>query len=144
MDKELLAYKTQTTHRIEMLETALPDAKATERGPLVAEARGLYRHHVVRVRDFQHERLIHLLVTFFFGGLFLLSLFGVIVSIRFAADPSGPLLTGLTGALALILLITEVFYVRHYYKLENGTQALYALTVRLHVITAQTDLDKDV
>lgn len=30
----------------------------------------LARYHRTRVQEFQHERLIHLLVTFFFAGLF--------------------------------------------------------------------------
>lgn len=34
----------------------------------------LAHYHRTRVQEFQHERLIHLLVTFFFAGLFLASL----------------------------------------------------------------------
>lgn len=89
---------------------------------------------MTRVHDFQHERLIHLLVTFFFAGLLLLSAAGGLVALTLAADPSGPALNILTWSLCVILFVIEACYIRHYFKLENGTQKLYTLTDRINAI----------
>jgi len=134
MDKDLTKHKKITTHQIETIEAGLVDAKGSERENLLAEARSLYRFHTLRVHDFQHERLIHLLVTFFFGVLWLLSVAGGLYVLTLAADPSGPMLNILAWTLCPLLFITELFYVAHYYRLENGTQALYGLTKRLYLI----------
>lgn len=88
------------------------------------ERKQLFKYHVKRVRDFQHERLIHLLVTFFFAFLFLMS---CAVLMAFA---SMMLFWPLT-ALVVILCILEIAYIRHYYQLENGVQSLYPLTEEL-------------
>ena len=79
----------------------------------------LAHYHRTRVQEFQHERLIHLLVTFFFAGLFLASL------------AAGLAMNCLLGRLALILFVLELAYIRHYYQLENGVQRLYELTVAI-------------
>ncbi|MDB5167533.1 MAG: hypothetical protein JWN26_678 [Candidatus Saccharibacteria bacterium] len=134
MDKDLDEYRNQTTHRINLIEKDLGNAKAAEHARLVSEARSIFEYHTIRVRDFQHERLIHLIVTLFFAGLWILSAGGGLYALTLAADPSGPMLNILAWILCPLLLLVELFYVRHYYKLENGTQALYQLTKRLHTI----------
>ncbi len=94
-------------------------------GPLSpAERAELYRYHIDRVRDFQHERLVHLLVAFFFALL----LIGSIVA--FLVQPMPELRLPL-GILSAILLALELAYIRHYYQLENGVQSLYPLTEHL-------------
>ena len=70
--------------------------------------------HLVQIGFFQHERLIHLLVTLAFAVFTILS---VLVAVAFAA----PILFVLTLAF-LILLIP---YIMHYYLLENETQKMY-------------------
>ena len=112
MDKELQNHKKYMQQQL------------AKKDLTVATKQQLLTYHLARVRDFQHERLIHLLVTFFFAGLLLLSLFCFILT------PLPELRLPL-GALTLILAILEVFYIRHYYQLENGTQALYAFTKQL-------------
>ena len=82
--------------------------------------------HARRIAEFQHERLVHLLVTMFFVCL----LFAA-VGLFFAVIPAGLLLSVLMGVLTLILFVLELFYIRHYYYLENGTQRLYRLTVAI-------------
>lgn len=89
-----------------------------------SERTALQQYHQERVRDFQHERLIHLLVTFFFALLLIASAIGAITA------PFG-LMQTLFCALTLVLLLLELAYIRHYYYLENGTQSLYDLTERL-------------
>lgn len=91
----------------------------------LAEREVLYKYHIDRVRDFQHERLIHLLVTLFFGFLLLISLAAfLLVTINELC------LT--LGILTVILFILELAYIRHYYRLENGVQSLYKLTEKLY------------
>ena len=70
--------------------------------------------HLIKIKFFQHERLIHLLVTLFYAVFILLSLF----IIRFIP---------LFGIVIVIFLIFLVFYVRHYFFLENSVQYLYKL-----------------
>ena len=86
----------------------------------------LARYHRTRVQEFQHERLIHLLVTFFFAGLFLTSLAAFL-----ATAAMGLAMNCLLGLLVLILFVLELAYIRHYYQLENGVQRLYELTVAI-------------
>ena len=86
----------------------------------------LAHYHRTRVQEFQHERLVHLLVTFFFTGLFLASLAAFL-----ATAAMGLAMNCLLGLLALILFVLELAYIRHYYQLENGVQRLYELTVAI-------------
>jgi hypothetical protein len=65
---------------------------------------------------FQHERLIHLLVTFFFGLIF----FGSVMAELWLIN-AGLLLV------SAILLVMLGFYIGHYFILENGVQKLYYL-----------------
>ncbi len=69
---------------------------------------------LVQIGFFQHERLIHLIVTFLFAILtFLFLLFGFVA-------PSPWLVL-----LVFVFLILLLPYIRHYYILENGVQKLY-------------------
>jgi hypothetical protein len=61
----------------------------------------LFKYHIRRVRDFQHERLIHLLVTLFFA-LLLICACAVWVLMPFP-DVSWPL-----GTLVAILFVLEM------------------------------------
>ena len=86
----------------------------------------LYAYHLDRVRDFQHERLVHLLVTFFFAFLTVVTLAAV-------------LLLQLPEVLPYLLMLLAIFfaldaaYIWHYYHLENGVQSLYGVTEELSV-----------
>ncbi len=90
-------------------------------GALKKNAKGydwkaLLQLHRVRIGFFQHERLIHLLITLFFGFVFLL-----LVLVNLAVTVPGMFL------LAPILLALTLAYVWHYFELENGVQKLYRL-----------------
>lgn len=80
----------------------------------------LYPDILVQIGFFQHERLIHLIVTVTFAILAMLAL-------MFFTQ------TGLASVLVLFLLfmVLLVPYIRHYYILENKTQHLYALYDRI-------------
>ncbi len=68
----------------------------------------------IKITDFQHERLIHLLVTLFYGiyMLFFLALAGfhIIFLIPF-----------------LLIITFLLFYIKHYFFLENAIQYIYKL-----------------
>ena len=72
----------------------------------------LATNHLVKIKFFQHERLIHLLVTLFYG-LF------VFIMIYFMT------IFPLFGLIAIILIVFLIFYIIHYFRLENGVQYLY-------------------
>lgn len=72
------------------------------------------QEHLVQVGFFQHERLIHLIVTVTFA---LLEMLAIVLSVI-----SDSLFTLLLPVVILILLIP---YIRHYYILENEVQKMY-------------------
>jgi membrane-bound metal-dependent hydrolase YbcI (DUF457 family) len=87
------------------------------------EATGLAEvrdHHRRRLLDFQHERLVHLLVTLF------VALFALLALGWLLHQPSAG-----AAALAALLLLLAAAYVLHYFRLENGVQRLYRLSRRL-------------
>lgn len=82
-----------------------------------AEDREVLRQDLlVQIGFFQHERLIHLLVTLSFGLLAVLTFF-----VTCFYQNIGVYL------LLCLLLILLIPYIRHYYILENGVQRLYQL-----------------
>ena len=93
----------------------------------------LIEYHKTMTAQFQHERLIHLIVTLFFA-LFMI-IFFVFFGVFEMTAPSNVwanLIGGCIGGVAVILLITTLFYVRHYYRLENGVQELEEITRKLY------------
>lgn len=126
MDKKLRLYELY-------LQTTLADFSAKKSVP-AGDIDRLISLHRDKIHEFQHERLVHLLVTFFFGGLLL---FFCGVSIIFSLLPlydQGVTLTLLSSLIAFILLIVELFYIRHYYQLENGVQRLEAQTDKIYAL----------
>ena len=75
----------------------------------------ILEEHLVQIGFFQHERLIHLIVTVTFAVITVLSLFA-------------PLLTGIMTlyGFTMLLLVLLVPLIFHYYTLENETQKMYA------------------
>lgn len=68
--------------------------------------------HLTKISFFQHERLIHLLVTLFYC-VFMLIFMGL-----------GTVFIGFF-VIGLILMIFVLCYIVHYFRLENGVQYLY-------------------
>ena len=68
--------------------------------------------HLIKISFFQHERLIHLLVTLFYAIFFII--FFALGFIHY--------LFFIPTAIILVLLIC---YIIHYFHLENGVQYLY-------------------
>lgn len=72
------------------------------------------RQHLTQISFFQHERLVHLLVTLTFALMELVSAVATVLVPQL-----------FTAALSLLFLVLLVPYIVHYYHLENGTQRLY-------------------
>jgi fatty acid desaturase len=78
---------------------------------------------LVQIGFFQHERLIHLLVTLAFALLMVIFLALMLLTAIW--------LLAVVFALVFVLLI---FYFAHYYRLENGVQKLYSLYDKINEI----------
>lgn len=83
--------------------------------PADIDYKRLLEEHLTQIAFFQHERLIHLLVTLAFAILTVASVLAIVISGYLPI-----------AALALLLLVLLVPYVAHYYLLENGVQKMYA------------------
>ena len=68
--------------------------------------------HLNKIMFFQHERLIHLIVTIFYAILFLIFLALGFVHFSFFI-------------ITAILFVFLICYIIHYFNLENGVQYLY-------------------
>ena len=71
---------------------------------------------LTRIKFYQHERLIHLIVTMTFAIMTVISFFMLVTEGTAAAV-----------LLSVLFLCLTVPYVMHYYFLENSVQALYKL-----------------
>ncbi len=102
MRDRILNYRNRIDNLISM------NSRETDWDKVIAE-------HLIQIGFFQHERLIHWLVTMLFALLTFMAV-GIY------------LITGAVYVLALIgiLLVLLVPYIMHYYLLENETQKMYA------------------
>ena len=80
--------------------------------------RYIKQEHLTQLTFFQHERLVHLIVTITI--LELLSVCAYVVVGALDSSLSFPLLI-----LSLVILILLVPYIKHYYLLENEVQKMY-------------------
>lgn len=71
-------------------------------------------NHLTQIKFWQHERLVHLIVTVFVGSMAILFLL--------FATISNNIMLYLPFLATIILFIPYIFY---YYFLENGVQKLY-------------------
>ena len=107
-------YSTQAVQR--QTHTQKTDIKKTdtEEQTMQEMVQDKLQEHLVQVGFFQHERLIHLIVTVTFA---LLEMLAIVLSVI-----SNSLFTLFLPIVILILLIP---YIRHYYILENEVQKMY-------------------
>ena len=107
-------YSTQAVQR--QTHTQKTDIKKTdtEEQTMQEMVQDKLKEHLVQVGFFQHERLIHLIVTVTFA---LLEMLAIVLSVI-----SNSLFTLLLPIVILILLLP---YIRHYYILENEVQKMY-------------------
>ena len=74
----------------------------------------ILQEHLVQIGFFQHERLIHLIVTVTFAILTIMSFVASLVV-------EMPALLALT----LLFVVLLIPYIMHYYTLENEVQKMY-------------------
>lgn len=101
MKKRILSYRKQ-------VDALLEDKTGEKNWNEILE------EHLIQIGFFQHERLIHLIVTVVFAILTLLS-FGILLLTTFL-----PVM-----ALCVLFLILLIPYIGHYYLLENEVQKMY-------------------
>jgi len=101
MEERLKSYQTYIRERLLVEMTQQEDDELRE-------------DLLIQISFFQHERLIHLIVTVTFALLTVLTFF-----CTFFYQHIGLYL------LLLLLLVLLIPYIRHYYILENGIQKLY-------------------
>lgn len=70
--------------------------------------------HLIQISFFQHERFIHLIVTFLFAIITIACVLFTVAKINLAII--------ILTVLSLVLLVP---YVSHYYLLENNVQRMY-------------------
>ena len=78
------------------------------------------QEHITQVAFFQHERLVHLIVTVTFAVLELLTVCAYVIVGAIDSTLSFPLLI-----LALLIIVLLIPYIKHYYLLENEVQKMY-------------------
>lgn len=81
------------------------------------------------ISNFQAERLIHLIVTMSFA---LFTLIFIYLYLFFDVT--------IFGIVCLITLVVLIFYILHYYKLENGVQSL--LEIDTKILNRKKELNK--
>lgn len=99
--------------------------KEAKRKMSAADRKQLAELHHEMVANFQHERLIHLIITLFFAVFAVAAVF-VTAWVIIEFSPVAEMVP--LYLLTFILVILTIFYVRHYYFLENHTQELYKYT----------------
>ena len=129
MEQRILQYRKQIDEWLEKTEQSVQtesrDAGNAER------IRDKLEEHLVQVGFFQHERLIHLIVTVTFA---LLEMLAIVLSVI-----SDSLFTLLLPVVILILLIP---YIRHYYILENEVQKMYVQYDRMQRLLRQNQREE--
>lgn len=89
----------------------------------------LAEYHAQMVKNFQHERAIHLAVTLFFVAMAVVLL---ALSMWLITLTQNPIVVAPSLSAAGIMIILSIFYVRHYYFLENHIQTLYDYTKKIY------------
>ncbi len=103
MKKRIITYR----QKIDAL-LAHPDTISSDRWS------DILQEHLIQIGFFQHERLVHLIVTVTFAILTLIS----IVAAFMICNPALYVLT-------LLLVVLLIPYIMHYYTLENEVQKMY-------------------
>ena len=115
MGERLKKYLKRTEELVERLAKETEDTEVFRKR--IAEEK---TELLVQIGFFQHERLIHLIVTVLFALMTILIFLLAVTNFSLWA-----------GVLLLLLLALLIPYIKHYWLLENGTQKLYQYYDRL-------------
>ncbi|MBR4776618.1 MAG: hypothetical protein IK007_03285 [Lachnospiraceae bacterium] len=110
MRKRILEYRKMMDELLKKLEAGSTDV----------DIMALKAEHTTQIAFFQHERLIHLIVTVLFAILEFMAFLFVLIMPNIG-----------TILLTFAVLILLVPYIRHYYLLENEVQKMYVQYDRL-------------
>lgn len=140
MDKKLHEHEQFMKNEVKKTKELLNKAKTPDEVKNIQKnAKDLYKYHREAVRNFQHERFIHLIVTIFFASMQILAIVATISLSLMPISDVDAILGWLMVSICLILFVTGIFYVRHYYQLENGVQRLYDFSKELYQIITPTN-----
>lgn len=117
MEQRILQYRKQIDEWLEKMEQCMQaKGQNVDTGEQITQelVRDKLEEHLIQVGFFQHERLIHLIVTVTFALLEMLAIILSVISDSF-----------FTLLLPVVILILLVPYIRHYYILENEVQKMY-------------------
>ena len=81
----------------------------------------LIAYHLDKIKFFQHERFIHLIVTVLFAICTIMCILAIVLWGNITIVP-----------LAVLLLVLLVPYIKHYYFRENSVQQLYKYYDRMY------------
>lgn len=120
MEQRILQYRKSIDEWLEKTEQSAQVSQEILRDKM--------EEHLNQIGFFQHERLIHLIVTVTFALLEMLAILLNVIS-----DSLFSLL------LPVVILILLVPYIRHYYILENEVQKMYVQYDRMLRIYRMTE-----
>lgn len=123
MEERLKHYLKQTEHIVDELEKERREGMTEDSKGSCDRIQREKQELLVQIGFFQHERLVHLLVTVLFALLTIIVFIQAVTAFSLWS-----------GVLLLSLLVLLVPYIRHYYILENGTQKLYQYYDRLETL----------
>ena len=106
MEQRILQYRKSIDEWLEKTEQSAQVSQEILRDKM--------EEHLNQIGFFQHERLIHLIVTVTFALLEMLAILLNVISDRL-----------FSLLLPVVILILLVPYIRHYYILENEVQKMY-------------------
>ena len=128
MEQSVQVHSQDDSSTVQVIQTQSEAQKADNAEQITQELiRDKLEEHLVQVGFFQHERLIHLIVTVTFA---LLEMLAIVLSVI-----SDSLFTLLLPVVILILLVP---YIRHYYILENEVQKMYVQYDRMRRLQQAT------
>jgi small-conductance mechanosensitive channel len=128
MEQQIRAHRQLMEQKLSWLQAQMKKNKGGLSAAAQVEWQSFWHYHRLTLRHYQHERLAHLLVMLFFGLLVMvvggmtLLLYPAIYYFRL-----GPQAVVGVWLLFALVVVTEGFYVKHYYFLENQIQLFYRL-----------------
>jgi hypothetical protein len=128
MEKQIRGFMAWLEGELAALESlSAGDERAARARALAA----LYRR---KISDYKHERLVHLIVMLFF-----VAVTGLVFTAAMLLPQIAPAIgfeIGTTPVIGLYvfsvaLIVIDIFYIKHYYFLENSVQKLYESEMRI-------------
>lgn len=132
MEKRIIAYRKYMDRILEQLRSVLTgegaraeEGKTTEEDIRI-QVEALKKEHLTQISFFQHERLVHLIVTVTFA---ILEMLAVLTALLFPGIA--------TLLLVIVVMVLLIPYIRHYYILENEVQKMYGQYDRLNALLGE-------